>query len=162
MAKIDMIELRQNRASWKEVNVDALSNQMREKYLNRKKAVDLYIDGLALKYIAEKTGISNSEIIRYVRKCMLFDKNQEQVGYAALIPNKQNTKSLGKLGKLFLQYPTLENFILGNYFNDKKYTLEHNMNVRTLHTKFVAECRRLGIQDYEYPFTLKDNGYYIL
>ena len=33
------------------------------------------------------------------------------------------------------------------------------MTIRTLHGKFVKECRRLGIQDYEYPFTLKDNGY---
>ena len=139
-----------------------LSSELQVKYINRKKAVDLYIDGLALKDISKITGISCSEIIRYVHKCMAFNTQQEQIGYAALIPNKQTIRSLGKLEKLFLKYPTLEPFVLGNYFNNKEYTLEHNMSIQTLHTKFVAECRRLGIQDYEYPFTLKDNGYYSL
>lgn len=36
------------------------------------------------------------------------------------------------------------------------------MSVRTLHTKFLNECRRLGIQDYDFPFSSKDNGYYTL
>lgn len=162
MAKIDLLEIRKNRELWKNINVNALSGEIKIKYQARKKAVDLYIDGLEPKIIAKQTGISSSEIIRLVRKCIKINTNQEQIGYAALIPNKHNVKSRGKLGELFLQYPSLELFVIGNYFGDKKYTLEHNMNIRTLHTKFVAECRRLGIQDYEYPFTLKDNGYYIL
>ncbi|MBR4085270.1 MAG: helix-turn-helix domain-containing protein [Lachnospiraceae bacterium] len=162
MAKIDLLELRLNREQWRNVKIDAISEESRNKFENRKKAVDLYIDGVSLKTISELTGISSSEVIRHVRKCMLFDKNMEQIGYAALIPNKQNVKTIGKLQKLFLQHPSLEEFVLGNYFGDKKYTLEKNMTIRTLHTKFVAECRQMGIQDYEYPFTLKDNGYDIL
>lgn len=162
MAKLDLIELRQFRDNWKTVNVDVLPTHTKEIFLNRKEAVDLYIDGLALKDVSDNTGISSSEIIRFVRKCIVFDEHQEQIGYAALIPNKRTVKVQGKLNKLFLKYPTLKSFVLGNYFNDKEYTLEHNMSIKTLHSKFVGECRRLGIQDYEYPFTLKDNGYYSL
>lgn len=162
MSKINLLELRLNREQWRNVKIDAIPEELRNKFENRKKAVDLYIDGISLKTISDLTGISSSEVIRQVRKCMLFDKNMEQIGYAALIPNKQNVKTTGKLQKLFLQHPTLEEYVLGNYFGDKKYTLEKNMTIRTLHTKFVAECRHLGIQDYEYPFTLKDNGYDIL
>lgn len=159
MSKLNLLELRHNRELWANVNVDILPEEARNQYLKRKSAVDLYIDGISLKKIAEETGITSSEIIRLVRKCIVLNDNQTQIGYEALIPHKRTTKTISKLQRLFFQYPLLESYVLGNYFNDPKYTLEHNMNVRTLHMKFLKECRRLGIQDYEYPFTLKDNGY---
>lgn len=162
MPRLNILEIRQNRDIWKDVNVDVFPDDIREKFINRKKAVDLYIDGIPSAKITEETGISASEIIRYVRKCISLDDEQQPIGYAALIPNKQTVKQTGKLQQLFLQYPSLELFVLGNYFNDKKYTLEHNMNIRTVHVKFMEECRRLGIQDYEFPFTLRDKGYLIL
>ena len=162
MAKLDLLELRQNRECWKEINTEALSDEYRERYNKRREAVDLYIDGVAPKIIIEKTGIPGSEIVRCTRRCMEKDSEGNCKGYAALIPNKRVKKTVDKLQKLFLEYPTLEAFVIGNYYGDNKYTLEHNMNIRTLHNKFLQECMRLGIQDYEYPFTLKDKGYVTL
>lgn len=159
MGKINLLELRHSREYWEDINIAALPEEARSLYLNRKKAVDLYIDGVSPKIITEETGLSNCEINRLIRKCVALDERQLPVGYAALILRKRNIKSVGKMQKLFLQYPSLESFVHGNYFNDKKFTLEHNMNVRTLHVKFIDECIRLGIQNYEYPFTLKDKGY---
>ena len=159
MAKINLLELRHSREFWDDINVDVLSEEARTLYLSRKKAVDLYIDGVSPKKITEETGVLSCEVIRLTHKCTLLDNNQIPVGYSALVPHKHNLKTVGKMQKLFLQYPSLEAFIQGNYFNDKKYTLEHNMNVRTLHVKFIDECIRLGVQNYEYPFTLKDKGY---
>ena len=159
MAKLNVLELRQSRESWSPVNTDVLSQDARNQYLQRKCAVDLYIDGNPLKKISEETGVLSCEIIRLVRKCITLNENQIPVGYEALIPRKHTAKKISKLQKLFFQYPSLETYVIGNYFNVKEYTLECNMNVRTLHTKFLDECRCLGIQDYEYPFTLKDNGY---
>ena len=159
MATLNILELRQSRNLWKDINIAALSEDDRNQYIKRKAAVDLYIDGLSPKKISEMTGVFSCEIIRLVKKCATLTENQVPIGYEALIPGKHTVKSTSKLQKLFLNYPSLEKYILGNYFNDKKYTLEHNMTIRTLHGKFVKECRRLGIQDYEYPFTLKDNGY---
>lgn len=162
MAKLDLLELRQSREYWKNINIEALSTENREKFTKRKEAVDLYIDGVALKTIIERTGISGSEIIRFTKRCTEKDNEGNCKGYAALIPNKRVKKTVDKLQKLFLEYPTLEAFVIGNYYGDKKYTLEHNMNIRTLHNKFIRECIRLGVQDYEYPFTLKDKGYLTL
>lgn len=159
MGKIDVLEARQMRETWKEVNIEVLQGENRTKYIKRKQAVDLYIDGLSPKTVAEQTGMSSSEVIRLVRRCMILDENGNSKGYVALIPNKHAASNNTKLRKLFLYYPSLEAFVLGNYFGDKKYTLERNMNIRTLHSKFIEECRRIGVQDYEYPFTLKDNGY---
>ena len=147
MAKLDLLELRQSREYWKNINIEALSTENREKFTKRKEAVDLYIDGVALKTIVERTGISGSEIIRFTKRCMEKDNEGNCKGYAALIPNKRVKKTVDKLQKLFLEYPTLEAFVIGNYYGDKKYTLEHNMNIRTLHNKFIRECIRLGVQD---------------
>lgn len=162
MSKLNLLELRYSREIWKEVNIDALENKYKELYINRKKAVDLYIDGVPPKNIIECTGIAGCEITRLVKRCTIKDNNGIEKGYLALIPNLRVKEGNDKLSMLFLEYPTLEPFIIGNYFGDKKYTLEHNMSVRTLHTKFIEECLRLGIQNYEYPFTIKDKGYLAL
>ncbi len=162
MAKLDLLELRQSREYWKEVNVEALSEEYREKYNKRKEAVDLYIDGVAPKNIIERTGIPGSEILRCTKRCIEKDTEGNCKGYTALIPNKRVKRSIDKLQRLFLEYPTLEAFVLGNYYGNHKYTLEHNMNIRTVHSKFLEECIRLGVQYYEYPFTLKDKGYVTL
>ncbi len=162
MAKLNLLELRQSREYWKEVNVTALSEEYREKYNKRKEAVDLYIDGVAPQNIIKRTGIPGSEIVRCTKRCAEKDADGNCKGYVALIPNKRVKRIIDKLQQLFLEYPSLEAFVLGNYYGNPKYTLEHNMNIRTLHSKFLEECRRLGVQDYEYPFTLKDKGYVTL
>lgn len=162
MGKIDILEARQMRDEWKDVNIDVLDTESKNKYINRKKAVDLYIDGLPLKKVSEQSGISSSEVIRFVKRCMAYDINGNTQGYVALIPNKNVSGNETKMEKLFSCYPTLKKFVLGNYFGDKQFTLERNMNVRTLHGKFIEECRRLGIQEYEYPFILKNKGYLAL
>lgn len=141
MATLNILELRQSRNLWKDINIAALSEDDRNQYIKRKAAVDLYIDGLSPKKISEMTGVFSCEIIRLVKKCATLTENQVPIGYEALIPGKHTVKSTSKLQKLFLNYPSLEKYILGNYFNDKKYTLEHNMTIRTLHGKFVKECR---------------------
>lgn len=152
-------ELQQLRDTWPVFNSDLLPEDERPQFMLRKKCVDLYIDGVKLKLIEEETGIPASEIIRYVKKCCHSDKEGRMIGYTALIRYKHTRARQTKLIELFLQYPTLKDFVIGNYTGNKDYTLEHNMNIRTLHTRFIEESRRLGIQDYEYPFTTKDNGY---
>ena len=98
--KKDLSVVREMRNSWWDINEEAMPEAERAVFLKRKQAVDLYIDGAALKMI-----------------------------------------------------------VLGNYFGDKKYTLEQHMNVRTLHKKFLCKCQELGIQNYEYPFTTRSKGY---
>lgn len=161
-AKNNLAELQLKRSQWHDINSEVLDPESYEKFVIRKRAVDLYIDGLNPKNVAENTGISSSEVIRLVRRCSVTDENGAMPGYTALLPHKHVRNRIGKLGKLFLEYPTLESFVLGNYFGDKQYTLERNMSIRTLHVRFIDECIRLGIPDYEYPFTIKDKGYYAL
>ena len=81
-----------------------------------KKAVDLYIDGMSPSKVSEQTGISSGEVIRLVHRCSDLNKSGNMAGYKALLPNNRTSDILGKFNKLFLEYPTLESFVLGNYF----------------------------------------------
>ena len=157
--KKDLSVIREMRNAWEDINEDALSEFERTLFLKRKHAVDLYIDGVALKLIEKQTGIRASEIIRFADKCSTQYQDGIQWGYKGLIPNRYCAERHGHLKKLFIEYPELEEFVLGNYFGDKRYTLERHMTVRTLHKKFLSRCQEIGIQNYEYPFTTSSKGY---
>lgn len=86
------------------------------------------------------------------------------LGYCGLL--KQSAKCKGDASQhkrdflvLLEKYPQLKDFIIGNYFGDKKYTLEKNMNLKTLHDKFIRECQRLGVMQHEYPLNTMNKGY---
>ena len=53
-------------------------------------------------------------------------------------------------------------FIEGNYFGYKEYTLEKNMNLTRLHDKFLQKCMDIGIGPDDYPFNTKSLGYQAL
>lgn len=157
---IDRIFLREVRKDWPELNTDVMDNDIACEYLRRKLAVDLYIDGASFSSIDERTGFSDSKTIYYVQRCVTVAKDTETMaGYAALLPQNRINRKKAKIEQLFEQYPDLGEYICGVFFGDKKYTKEHNPNVRTVHGLFVQKCREMGIQEYEYPFTTKDHGY---
>ena len=118
-AKINLSELNEKRILWPDLNTDVMDHETSEKFLRKKRAVDLYIDGLAPSKIAELTGVASSEIIRCVKRCASMDNKGIMLGYKALLPYKHASKKNSKLENLFFTYPTLEPFILGNYFGNK-------------------------------------------
>ncbi|MFA9466680.1 MAG: hypothetical protein ACERKN_20655 [Velocimicrobium sp.] len=169
--KYNLSDLMINRLTWKKVLEDALNPENREVFINRKNAVDMYIDGVTLTTIENETKIKKSKIYIFVKKCCKINPiTNEPYGYAALIPyyhiekytrdsNCYNVSSTtGLFDMLLLKYPSLVSFIADNYFGKRDVTLEKNMKVTTLHNKFLYECRNLGIQDYEYPFNTESKG----
>lgn len=105
MAKLNLIEIRNSRDTWVNINIDVLEKEVREKFLNRKKAVDLYIDGIPVMVISNELGIPKSEIIRYVRKCITLNEEQQPAGYAALLPYKRFQKNLKNYNNYFWNIP---------------------------------------------------------
>lgn len=166
---IDLLKL--ERLSWKSVLEEVLNEKQRVIYINRKKAVDLYIDGFDLLKIQDITKINYSNISRLITKCCSIDPvSGEPFGYAGLIPYNHTVKNVsvnistdisskrGLFESLLLKYPSLVTFISDHYFGNKDVTLEKNIKITTLHNKLLTECRRLGIQDYEYPFNVQSQG----
>lgn len=169
--KYNLSELKINRLNWKKVLEDALSQENKEIFSNRKNAVDMYIDGVDVTTIEEETRINKTIINKFVAKCCKINTiTNEPFGYAALIPyfhiekykrvsNRSGTNSaVGQFELLLLKYPSLGAFIADNYFGNKEKTLEKNMSIAILHNKFLYECRDLGVQDYEYPFNTESRG----
>ena len=160
--KIDTELIRQYRENWEPIVTDGFSEINKEIYKNRKYAVDAYIDGVSLPDILERTHIIPNEVLRLVKKCCMETEDNHMLGYVALIPHYRNKRKKNKVEMLCEKYSGLADFIEGNYFGDKRYTLEKNMTMKNLHKKFVDYCKELGIPDYEFPFTTKDRGYQTL
>jgi len=166
--KYNLSELKTERSTWSNIPVEALPENKREKFRQRKLAVDMYIDGLSSSEIYERTGIDHTVVARLIARCITTNSSGELLGYNALIPdlkifNRENDSTVGKFSKLLEKFPPLREYIEGCWYGNKKYTSEHQMNLKTLHKDyFLKECERLGIQDYEYPFNTESQGYYAL
>lgn len=146
-------------AAWPSFSADCLNQAGYDVFMNRKKAVDMYIGNIKLSEIEKETGINPQEVIRLVNKCFKKDSDGNCFGYAALVRFKRTKAKKTKLEGLFEQYPEIRDLVIGNYIGDKQYTLEHNMSCSQVHDKFIRACRTRGIQDYEYPLCVKDEGY---
>lgn len=165
--KFDTEYLKNARKGWEELCEDALVPEKAEKYKKRKQAVDLYIDGYQVSKIEEITGIDESKIPSFVKKCLMCDGDNRQKGYAALIPytrlkrpkEHESTKSSsGSFQSLLLHYPSLKEYIINVYLGKKKDTFEKIINKKNAYHKFLDKCHEMGIQDYEYPFNTKNQG----
>lgn len=167
--KFNLLELREQQMHWDIVCEDYLDVSCKEIYHSRKMAVDLYIEGYPLKEISKKSGIAYQSIYQLVERCLLVNnKTGKSFGYSALLPYKRIIKDKvninddkvvkvkGSFNQLLLKYPSLIKFVENNYFGKAKNVLEKNINISTLHQKFLEQCRMLKIQDYEYPFNTKD------
>jgi putative transposase len=170
--KLNIEILKVERENWKNVCEEVLVEEIKVIYIKRKEAVDMYIEGYSLTDINSKTGIDKSTVIKLLKKCLSYNKDTGEVlGYTALIPYKRIseykrvednlvTKGYnGSFNKLLGDYPHLISFINDNYFRENNATLEKNMSLSVLHSKFIEKCRQIGIQDYEYPFCTSNKGY---
>lgn len=165
--KYNLLELAEYRKEWDVIKTDLLPEADKGIYDMKKKAVDMYIDDCPAKDILKITGITPNRLPGLIERCILVNpSNGRQYGYSALIPNKKlksssmksntdsTSKSKGAFKLLLLKYPSLNEFVINTYFG--KTSLEKRVTPSNLHKKFLEECRRLKIQDYEYPFNTTD------
>ena len=167
--KYDLDELALIRNTWVDVPEEAIPAEYRELFRKRKAAVNLYIDGATIKEIEKITGIPSQNMSRMIERCCVLDKNNQYLGYQSLVPHKrisfsdpENNNAMGVFLKLLNIHPELKEYIEGLYFGNKKYTLERNMNAKTIHKSFLDKCIQIGIPDYEYPFNTQTKGYITL
>lgn len=75
---------------WPTVLIENLTPKHRKLFLERKKAVDLFIStDMKVKDIETETGLRRDEIHRFVRRCLEKDESGEIMGYKGLIPYKR-------------------------------------------------------------------------
>lgn len=169
--KYNLLELRKSKELWAQVKTDLFTNENKIIYENRKKAVDLYIDDISSEKIYEETGIRHNKLAKLVSRCIKINpETGMQYGYIALIPHKRistnipsktkssTAKTKGSFKALLLKNPELDTFIRTTYFNQNNTALEKNISPSNMYKRFLNECKKLKIQDYEYPFNTVDKG----
>ena len=102
--RVNLEELRESRDTWAPVVTDGMSPECVQKYLTRKKAVDLYIDGVSPKIVSQQTKLGNSYICYLINRCTTMDQNTGEVpGYSSLVPRKilnhEHTKIVAEICK---------------------------------------------------------------
>ena len=175
-AAFDLLQLREERKYWKSVELSCLSDSQKNKYLNRKKAVDMYIEGYTTQQIMTATNLKGkSEAKRLLQKCLTVDEFGSYLGYSALIVYKHvktnyerknvptvftaNNSSTGMFSLLLTDYPEIKQYLELLIYGRDKTVLEKNISVKTIHQLFLKKCKQIGIKEYEYPFCVKSKGY---
>ncbi len=72
--KYDLFQLEEERKPWKTVNTDCLTKEMYIIFMQRKQAVDMYIDGYSLSVISNSINCSASSPIKWLEKCRKKDE----------------------------------------------------------------------------------------
>ncbi len=163
---------------WAEVLLEAMEPKTREKYLSRKKALDLYVEGEPLATIYQLTGITSQGIHRLITRCMKLSPEGIVFGYRALIPNlsilgyvrtapvesklpESKSGYAGALHQLFRRCPGLE-----DHLNDKilkrgkrQGIHEHAIKAQALHRSFIDYLKRCDYPRDAWPFNTTYLGY---
>ena len=165
--KHNLYELRKLSKDWVEPIIEILPAVKKADYISKKNAVDMYLSGENIEDIESKTGISHTRIYGLVNKCLEYDNNETIKGYSALVPQTNRKKASrsdssestrGLFVQLLKSFPELEEYIVGNYTGNIKYTTEKSMSISSLHSKFLTKCRQLGLGEDDYPFNTTTKG----
>lgn len=158
--------------SWQPVSISALSPAIKQKYLQRKASIDLYLttDNTLLE-ITDRTGLSRTEIYRILDRAFDIRKGGGPVGYLACIPGfriKEYERSVagssGKAGRMsqFLEeHPDIKDALIGWALGRKKISQSQVRGrlVKQIWLEFINLCVESGIDlNDTYPFTNKDGG----
>ncbi|WP_162934993.1 helix-turn-helix domain-containing protein [Pseudomonas cavernae] len=158
------------------VESSLLDGDKRAAFLLRREAVEQALDGVERSEISERTGISSSELSRYIARYTTLAPTGKYWGEAALIPNfriKQYTRTLPVKGKRTEQrggysgalvatlkrYPQVhEEFIV--HVLKKKQGLEDGIHFskRSLASSFYKLLEDAGVTKDEWPFNILSMG----
>lgn len=105
---IDIETIKDESKEWKSVLISNITEEDKEIYLKRKKAVDMYLDGYKLANIVEATGLSLNEPRRLLQKCCTLDDDNQPIGYVALIPYKRTKEYQRKSDFTSSDTPTIK------------------------------------------------------
>ncbi|RSK49681.1 hypothetical protein [Bacillus canaveralius] len=173
-------EISVSRENWLQVNVQSLSDPKKEVFINRKQAIDSYLDGdKTLEQITLETGIKKADIYRLLKRCQQVDKKGQIFGYRALIPfyrtkeyelklsqnlngfENEYTPKTGAFNFLLEQYPAIRLGIENLVFKkNTKEDIQTKDRVKDIHKKFIKICKSVGLntENGKYPFNTKDLG----
>jgi len=160
--------------AWKSIDVDLLSEDVREKTEKRIKAIRAFLkEGATLGEVEEKYGLNRCTLYRTINKCLELDCDGGAVGFRGAIPYRRTAsqkynreKALessncsagqgdaGAFSKLINDYPEIKPW-LEKAARSYKPRKQGGDNFDVLHNTFLEQCVSLGISGNQYPYNRK-------
>jgi hypothetical protein len=163
---------------WPEPDKLVLTGKTLDAFVSRQRAVVMYADGYSHTDIRDSTGIGEDEVRRLVKRCVTPFGNGEIFGFRALVSGtriKEYERSTtvthikgggkggcaGALEHLFNRYPEVREKVHQLYFDQRGGASlpEASMPITTIHDHFKKQLRRLGLNEYDWPFNTENVGY---
>lgn len=163
--------------TWPTISTASLSEDDRLLFDARYDAVRGYCEGLPVKEIARRTGISRTTIPSLVKKCLRYANDGRIYGFRALIP-KLRTKDYvrsapfgkklpeaqggmaGALSELLTRYPEINKDLISLIKKTARVINVHEKKLRpkTLHKIFLDYLKEKDANPKEWPFNTKYRG----
>lgn len=163
---------------WPTVSLDGVEDPFREKFLNRCKAVKMYVEGETGATIEAVTGIPRTFIHRLTAKCLELAGDGRILGFRALIPHihlkpyirtsevkPKFQEAQGGLSGIFRRtldkYPNIEELLIQlirKINSPQQKVHEKKIDSTKLHRTFIKCLREAGVSDREWPFNTKHLG----
>ena len=166
------------------IDTGALADKERIAYEKNRTAIDLYLSGVPIAEIVQKSGVVRSQLYRLLKHCLALHEDGREYGYRALLPQTRvnsycrlaPVKSLSERGgrgtagafsALLERYPTLADWlrqqIRGHHVILQQISNRDKLRTRlqgiiAVHQKFILQCKALGIGAGEYPLNTDRMG----
>ncbi len=165
--------------AWPRPDCFGLNPTAVEIYRRRKEAVEMYADGTAFQEIRNASNISDDEVRRLVKRCVVLKEDGFIYGFFALLPGvliksyerkKSTAREVGDesagcsgaLKLLFTRFPEIEELVNDLYFKKHSNQLkvhEARISIKNIHEYFLKALRKLGLGEYDWPFNTQNAGY---
>ncbi|KMM77960.1 hypothetical protein [Pseudomonas deceptionensis] len=154
---------------YKEVDSSAMSEEDRELFLRRKKAIDMRLDGYTGREIREQTGISESELTRIFKRYTVILVEGVYLGEAGLVPYSRTSSNVrrkelphkhteaqgglsGALSYTLGKYPKIaEKFVPEVFRKDFRFGHGSRYDKKHLCALFCNICKTEGVRADEWP-----------
>ena len=167
-----------NPAEWPRPDPANFSPQVREKYQNRRNAIEAYLANQGANKVVKVGGLSSREVRRLIARCKQPTDLGGIVGFYACVPGYRikayrRTKPVerrtapghggcaGALQQLFHKHPELRIHIEDLYLKRriKGHVHELRISKRKIWQDLLKKLRSLGYTDMHWPFNVKSRGY---
>lgn len=162
---------------WPEVLIEDMSAKNRSLFINRQRAILLYLEGEPLDSIFEITNITKTEIHRLIKRCLSIAPdglvwgnraliiNNRQKSYersAVLLPKLPEHKAgySGVFYQLLAKYPELKEKIISKILNKKNNNEINEFRIKPafIHQFFLDYLKKQGHPKTDWPFNTKHLG----
>jgi len=164
--------------TWPAPDFQVFDDAEKSRYLLKRLAVEMYVSGDAYSDIRVKTGKSEEEVRRLIKRCLTLTDRGTIAGFYALISGVRVKKYMrkaavehdigsgsagcsGALTQLFERFPEIETGVQDLFFKDgrKSTVYEARASIRSIHDWFKHALRGKGLTDNHWPFNTANCGY---